>query len=101
MKVYNMKSSKGNTIANQFIVDDCRINIDGQVIKGNMFQSYSSNIAFIPCYECRGTIKVYLDFKYWDYSKTTAKYRNIFLNETKKETEQKIKQGIYKLVNLN
>lgn len=45
--------------------------------------------------------KVYLDKLYWDYSKTTRKYRNIFLSETKKETEKKIKSGEYKLINLN
>ena len=33
--------------------------------------------------------KVLIDKKYWDYSKTTGKYRNQFLNETKKETEKK------------
>lgn len=30
-----------------------------------------------------------------------GKYRNIFLRETKKETEAKIKSGEYELVNLN
>ena len=43
----------------------------------------------------------YLDTIYWDYSKTTGKYRNIFLNEKKKETEANLKQGRYKLINLN
>ena len=42
-----------------------------------------------------------LDKNYWDYSKTTGKYRNQFLGETKKETERKIKEGIYTLENLN
>ena len=35
----------------------------------------------------------------WDYSKTTGKYRNLYLNETKKETEQKIASGVYKIDN--
>ena len=35
----------------------------------------------------------------WDYSKTTAKYRNLYLNETKKETEAKIASGEYKIDN--
>ena len=34
----------------------------------------------------------------WDYSKTTGKYRNIFLEETKQETERKIKSGYYNIV---
>ena len=36
----------------------------------------------------------------WDYSVTTSKYRNIFLNENKKETEKKIKSGEYVLTDL-
>ena len=42
-----------------------------------------------------------LDETYWDYSKTTGKYRNQFLGETKAETEKKIKSGEYQLVDLN
>jgi len=33
----------------------------------------------------------------WDYSKTTGKYRNLYLGETKAETEAKIKSGEYKI----
>ena len=47
------------------------------------------------------TGKTVLDQNSWDYSVTTGKYRNQFLNETKKETEAKIKSGEYRLVNLN
>ena len=35
----------------------------------------------------------------WDYSKTTGKYRNLYLRETKKETEAKIASGEYKIDN--
>ena len=35
----------------------------------------------------------------WDCSKTTGKYRNLYLGETKKETEAKIKSGEYKIDN--
>lgn len=78
-KVENMISSRGNTIANQF------------VIYGNgwtLFQSYNSPIALIK------DGKTYI-FKHWDYSTTTGKYRNVFLRETKKETEAKLKSGEY------
>ena len=81
MKVQNMISSKGNSVPNQFIV---------RTDKGKMFQSYNSNIAFIP----RNGDKISLGID-WDYSKTTGKYRNIFLGETKKETEAKIISGVY------
>jgi len=44
---------------------------------------------------------VILDKKYWNYSKTTSKYRNKFLNETTKETQAKIDSGEYVLKDLN
>lgn len=87
MKVKNMTSNKGNKIANQFIIYDDNSN--------KYFQSYKSIIAKIV------NNKIYLDKNFWDYSVTTGKYRNIFLNETKKETEKKIKSGEYILTNLN
>lgn len=85
-KVENMVSSKGNKVANQFII---RI---GDV---EYFQSYNTIIAKKSCG------KVYLDKNKWDYSSTTGKYRNIFLGEKKKDTERKIKNGEYILMNLN
>ena len=63
--------------------------------KGIIFQSYNSLIA------AKIGGKIYLDAGKWDYSTTTGKYRNIFLRETKKETERKIKSGEYTLMNLN
>lgn len=89
MNVQNMTSSKGNAIPNQFIVTD---------EKGTYFQSYESMIVFIPNDSNR---KTQLDKKTWDYSNTTGKYRNQFLNETKKETEKKIASGEYILTDLN
>jgi hypothetical protein len=96
MKVENMTSNKGNKIANQFIITN-----DNE----EYFQSYKSVIAkkvtnYFFNYEQKEE-KIYLDEKYWDYSVTTGKYRNIFLNETKKETEKKIKDGTYILTDLN
>ncbi|MBA7532439.1 hypothetical protein ES705_24665 [subsurface metagenome] len=85
-KISNMTSSRGNDVPNQFEI---------QTDKGILFQSYNSIIAF------KSNGKIYLDSYYWDYSKTTGKYRNDFLGETKHETEEKIKSGQYKLVNLN
>ena len=65
--------------------------------EGKFFQSYESVIAFIP----NDGSKIKLDSKYWDYSITTSKYRNQFLGENKKATEDKIKLGLYELTNLN
>ncbi len=88
MKVQNMLSSRGNKIANQFIIDDDNGN--------SFFQSYNSVIV-----KRSSDGDVTLDKKYWDYSVTTGKYRNLFLNETKKETEAKIQSGLYALDDLN
>lgn len=85
-KVENMRSARGNTIANQFI-----IHIDG----ARYFQSYRSVIAKIE------NGRVTLDREKWDYSVTTGKYRNQFLGESKAETERKIKAGLYDLADLN
>lgn len=64
--------------------------------EGHYFKSYGSIIVFRPI-----NGKVQLDVNKWDYSVTTRKYRNLFLGETKKETEIKIKNGEYELVDLN
>ena len=86
MKIENLTSNKGNKIANQFVIKS---------ETAVYFQSYDSIIVKIE------NDKTFLDSTYWDYSKTTGKYRNQFLGEDKKETEKKIKQGIYFLTNLN
>lgn len=90
MKVQNMKSSNGNAVANQFIVFDA---------DATYFQSYGSVIVKTTFED--GERVVYLDERFWDYSKTTGKYRNQFLGETKAETQKKIDSGEYKLADLN
>ena len=87
MKVQNMTSTNGNKVANQFIIYGNNSDV--------YFQSYKSIIVKMNDDE------VQLDKKYWNYSNTTGKYRNIFLNETIKDTRKKIKSGEYKLVDLN
>ena len=91
MKVENITSNKGNKIANQFVITDDKQN--------EYFQSYNSMIVKKD-YES-DQVKIYLDQKYWNYSNTTGKYRNIFLNETITETKKKIKSGEYILTDLN
>jgi len=87
-----MTSSKGNKIANQFVITDD--------VGNTFFQSYNSMIVKkTKVTEFIDTIE--LDQKYWNYSNTTGKYRNIFLDENINETKKKIKSGEYKLVNLN
>ena len=102
MNVTNMTSSNGNKVANQFVItnDD----------KEQYYQSYNSIIVKIghdiidknDGITVKGvSINTYLDKKFWNFSNTTSKYRNKFLNETTKETIAKIKSGEYKLVDLN
>ena len=101
MKTENMTSTNGNKVANQFIITDDNGNV--------FFQSYSSVIAKIPMFKVNSLDKfkefdlqkIELDKKYWNYSNTTGKYRNIFLNETIKDTRKKIKSGEYILTDLN
>ena len=90
MKVENIKNSNGNKVKNQFIIFDSEY---------TAFQSYDSVI--VKTVFVDGKRQVLLDANTWDYSKTTSKYRNQFLGESKKETEKKIKSGEYKLVDLN
>ena len=90
MKVENITSNNGNKIANQFIFTD--------EIGNRYFQSYNSVIVKKPLEVWN---KIQLDQKYWNYSNTTGKYRNIFLGETITETKKKIKSGEYILTDLN
>ena len=87
MKVENMMSNKGNDVVNQFI-----IKTDNETI----FQSYDSIIAKID-----NDNNISLDARFWNYSRTTSKYRNQFLNMTTKEIEKGIKNNEIELVNLN
>ena len=101
IKAKNVISDRGNPITNQIIITEEKKNYEGAPlsipIRKETFQSYDSIIAikeYMP-------LKITLDEYYWNYSRTTSKYRNIFLNETTEETKRKIKNGIYKLANLN
>jgi hypothetical protein len=89
VNVKNMTSPQsGNEVANQFI-----ITIGRKVY----FQSYDTIIA-VKDYE-KGTIT--LDKNHWNYSTTTGKYRNEFLNERIADTRRKIESKEYKLRDLN
>ena len=81
-----METKVRNLALNQFIIE---------TENAVYFQSYGSIICKIENGE------TFLDENFWDYSKTTGKYRNIFFGEKKQETAKKINSGEYKLVNLN
>ena len=86
--VRNMISSNGNTVPNQFII---------HTKTATYFQSYRTLI--IKRNDRNG--KIYLDKNSWNYSVTTGKYRNQFLNEGIAETRKRIESGEYKLKDLN
>ena len=98
-KIKNMVNDKGNSIPNQFIIEQEGRGFLGNFISRKIFQSYDSVIAVKTTWEDKTVIE--LDEYYWDYSKTTNKYRSIFLRETTAETMAKIKSGEYILTNLN
>jgi hypothetical protein len=87
-QVKNMLSPKsGNPVPNQFEI----IGADG----AEYFQSYRATIIKIH----HG--KTVLDKTYWDCSKTTRIYRNMFLGEDTQTIKRKIASKEYELVDLN
>lgn len=92
IKIENCESLNSyGVVANQFI-----ITISTKKGTKRIFQSYNTVIAVK---DEKGNVT--LDERYWDYSRTTGKYRNQFLREGITETRKKIKNGTYKLKNLN
>ena len=87
-KVRQMTSPQsGNPVANQFVI---------MTKKGIYFQSYETIIAYKPD---NGKIK--LDSRYWNYSRTTTKYRNMFTGLDTNETKKAIIDKEITLTNLN
>lgn len=81
-EVQNLKTDSGNTVPNQFILYfEC----------GSILQSYRSAIAV------KYKDKIYLTDA-WNYSRTTSKYRAWYLNESTKDTRDKINNGTYKIL---
>lgn len=74
------------------------LGVNQYVIKSDgarIFQSYDTIIAI------KTDGMIILDKDNWDYSRTTGKYRNKFLNENKEETLKRIEAGRYLLADLN
>ena len=94
-----MKVSNFWGVPNQFLITEEGRGALGNFTKRETFLSYKSIIAVITRWPDETITE--LDETYWNYSKTTSKYRSLFLGETTKETQAKIKSGEYKLKNLN
>lgn len=87
-KVTNMNSPRsGKPVANQFTIEIGTL---------TFFQSYSTVIAVR---DPQGHIT--LDKDMWDYSITTSKYRNEFLNENTATTRKNIANGTHSVADLN
>lgn len=65
--------------------------------EGEWLISYGSPILFKP-FDI--AFPICLDERYWNYSRTTSKYRNLILGEDTKATRAKIAKGEYLLINL-
>ena len=87
-----MTSRGGNDLANQQIMFD---------VTGETFVSYGSKIAYKSKPNKMGKCVIVLDEYYWNYSRTTSKYRNEFLGFGVDECRRRIKSGEIKLMNLN
>jgi hypothetical protein len=98
MKVENMTNSKGNKVPNQFIIT-LNTGDANYAFNTQYFQSYHTIIAKKTL--GNGRCIIYLDRNKWDCSKTTGRYRNQFLGESKAETQKKIDSGEYILTDLN
>lgn len=83
-----MKVLQFDGVKNQFIMTDN----DGNIF----FQSYDSIIA-MKSFDGKN----YLDENFWNYSRTTSKYRNRFFGMTTKEIKAGIEDGSIILTNLN
>lgn len=85
MKVENMVSINGNSIPNQFVIQDGIT---------QYFQSYKTIVAK------RENGKIYID-KDNPFSVTTSKYLYRFLDVTGKEFKENVKSGKYIIADLN
>ena len=79
VKVAQMLNNRGQAVKNQFYIFDKHC---------VLFQSYNSII--VKKYS-DGLVE--LDQNYWDFSKTTGKYRNVFLGKR----NQKLKERLNKV----
>tara|TARA_R100001163_G_scaffold54171_1_gene41501 strand:+ start:236 stop:571 length:336 start_codon:yes stop_codon:yes gene_type:complete len=105
IKAYNMTSNNGNVVPNQIIIEDKKS-------YEYIFQSYGTTIAkIIKSNRLIGKSHfdkfIILDEKYWDYSRTTLKYLNMFLTQythhttNTKEIRKLIKNDVIELSDLN
>jgi len=86
LRISNMKGRTGREVPNQFILE---------------FEGITYFISYNKVISMKRKGEIYLDEHYYDYSRTTSKYRNQFLGMTTKEIKDKIKNEEIKLCKLN
>ena len=82
--VENMASTRGSATPNQFIL---------WFENGQVFQSYKSIIA-VKFNAFKSVDNPYYLGSDWEFSQTTGKYRNAFLNSNKKSIINDLKNGV-------
>ena len=87
-----IKVSPMDTRGNQIIIEDPI---------GYTFSSYGTHIAYKSKAKFKGGHQIILDEYYWNYSRTTGKYRNEFLGFNVHECRDRIADGSITLKNLN
>jgi len=116
MRVENMVGKTGKPVANQFVIKAYRLPVYFEkkqadlfgacnyshynqnfghcysISSGTLFQSYESTVAFIDYVG-----RLFIDHRYYKYSKTTSKYLSQFFGMTSKQIEQGIKSGDIRL----
>lgn len=92
VEVQTMTTNGGNPTGNQVILSEP---------DGDMFVSYGTKICWKSKSMYNGYPKIILDEYYWDYSRTTSKYRNEFLGMSTPQLKELINQGIVKFTELN
>jgi hypothetical protein len=93
VSVRPMTSRGGSELANQQILSDPA---------GETFVSYGTKIAYRSHKRYNnGEPRIVLDKDYWDYSRTTSKYRNEFLGFGIDECRRRISDGRIELLDLN
>lgn len=96
VSVRPMESRGGNPTPNQLVMSDPA---------GETFVSYGTKIVFRSHHKYgepgNKKHKIILDENYWDYSRTTGKYRNQFLGFGVQECRKGIQDGTIQLADLN
>ena len=92
--VEQMTSRSGNVVPNQTILSD---------MTGKTFVSYGSKIVYQSKDRASDglPLEIIVDENYWDYSRTTGKYRNEFMNMGVQDVRDHIKEGRIQVGTLN